>query len=178
MDVFEAIHGRRSIRAYQEEDVSDAVIDKLTSAATMAPSAGNLQAWELIIVRDRERKVGLMRAALAQEFVAEARLVIVICANELRSAQRYGRRGASLYCIQDCAAATQNLLLAAHALGLGACWVGSFDESAVSRLLGIPRGVRPVTLVPIGYPAEEPELPPRLPLERVVHLERFRTGSF
>ncbi len=169
MDVFEAISERRSVRAYLEREVSGDLVSQLLSAAVKAPSAGNMQSWEFIIVRDPEMKRDLARAAIDQEFVASAPVVIVICANQARSAQRYGTRGAGLYCIQDCAAATQNLLLAAYSLGLGTCWVGAFDESAVSDMLRIPRNVRAVALIPIGYPAEKPDMPPRLPLGQVVH---------
>ncbi|MCJ2520089.1 MAG: nitroreductase family protein [Candidatus Thermoplasmatota archaeon] len=173
MDVFEAIRGRRSVRAYRDKEVSEDLVDRIFSAAVMAPSAGNLQAWEFVVVRDQKRKEELAQAALDQGFIASAPLVIAVCANRTRSAQRYGARGADLYCIQDCAVATQNLLLAAYDLRLGTCWVGAFDEAAVSQILQIPNDVRPMALIPLGYPAERPDSPSRLPLERVLHFERY-----
>ncbi|HDO41379.1 MAG TPA: nitroreductase family protein, partial [Candidatus Bathyarchaeota archaeon] len=106
--------------------------------------------------------------------IEEAPVVIVVCADESRSSWAYGSRGASLYCIQDTAAATENMLLAACALGLGACWVGAFREDEVKRILKVPGGLRPVAIVPIGYPAERPNPPPKRPLEEVVHYESFK----
>ncbi|MFQ6125823.1 MAG: nitroreductase family protein [Candidatus Heimdallarchaeota archaeon] len=173
MDVFEAIRGRRSVRKYQTKEISEELITKLLSTAIMAPSAGNRQAWEFIIVHDPITKTELARAAYNQVFIANAPVIIVVCANKLRSAQRYGSRGAELYCIQDSAAAIQNLLLAAYSLGLGTCWVGAFNESMVSKLLEIPEEIRPVALIPIGYSAQVSHPPPRLPLEQVIHREQY-----
>jgi len=173
MDVFEAIRGRRSIRAYTDEDVPDDVVLRLIDAARWAPSAGNIQPWEFVVVRNPETKRLLSAAALHQTFIAEAPVVIVVCAHEARSSWGYGERGRTLYCIQDTAAATQNLLLAAHALGLGACWVGAFREDEVRRILRIPAEVRPVAIVPVGHPAEWPRPRPRRPIQEVVHYERF-----
>ena len=173
MELFEAIRGRRSVRRFQEKDVPQELITQLIDAARWAPSAGNLQPWEFVVVRDPELKKALARAALNQMFIAQAPVVIVVCADEIRSGSVYGPRGSTLYCIQDTAAATQNLLLAAHALGLGACWVGAFSEDEVRRVLGIPLGVRPVAIVPVGYPAERPRPPRRRELGEIIHHEGF-----
>jgi len=174
MDVLEAIKGRRSIRAFKSEDVSSEVVEKLIDAAICAPSAGNIQPWEFIIVRKPEIKRKLAEAALNQEFIETAPVVIVVCANENRSSQGYGVRGKTLYCIQDTAAATQNILLCAYSLGLGSCWVGAFREEKVSEILGIPNGIRPVAIIPIGYPAEAPSPRSRRPMHLIVHYEAFR----
>ncbi len=175
MDVIEAICGRRSVRLFKEKDVPEKMITQLISLAVMAPSAGNLQAWDLIIVRNPETKVALVRAAFGQSFIAKAPIIIIVCANQKRSAQQYGTRGTDLYSIQDSAAAIQNLLLAAYSLGLGTCWVGAFNESIVSDLLKIPDGVRPVSIIPIGYYLKDttPQPPSRLPLEQIVHIEQY-----
>ncbi|MHA1262971.1 MAG: nitroreductase family protein, partial [Candidatus Freyarchaeota archaeon] len=117
------------------EDVSDEQVKKLLEAAIMAPSAGNMQPWDFIVVRDEGQKKALARAALGQMFVASAPVVIVVCANKPRTARRYGSRGSELYCLQDTAAATQNILLAATAMGLAGCWVGAFNEEEASRVL-------------------------------------------
>lgn len=154
-------------------EVPEDLVNQILAAAVQAPSAGNLQSWEFVVVRDRARKEGLVRAALDQEFLAQASVNIAVCANRARSAERYGVRGADLYCIQDCAAATQNIMLAATALGLGTCWVGAFDEDKVSEVLMLPPNIRPLALIPIGYPGEDPEMPQRLPLEGIVHPEVF-----
>ena len=173
MDVFEAIKRRRSIRAYKNIDVAKETIEKLIDAARWAPSAGNIQPWEFIIVRNPETKRKLAEAALNQTFIEEAPVVIVVCADCERSGRGYGSRGATLYCIQDTAAAIQNIHLAATALGLGTCWIGAFKEEPVKKLLKIPNGIRPVAIIPVGYPAEQPAPRPRRPLNEIVHYEIF-----
>jgi nitroreductase len=173
MDVFEAIKGRRSVRAFTSKPVSDDDVKTILDAARQAPSAGNLQPWEFIVVRDAEIKKRLAQAALDQAFIEEASVVIVACADESRSSPRYGSRGSTLYCIQDTAAAIQNLHLAALALGLGTCWVGAFDEAEARKLLVTPQNARPVAIIPVGYPAEKPKPRPRRPLAEIVHREKF-----
>lgn len=173
MDVFEAIKGRRSIRAFTSQEVSEEEVTKLIDAARWAPSAGNIQPWEFIVVRNAEIKRKLSIAALDQTFIEEAPVVIVVCANETQSGWGYGSRGVNLYCLQDTAAATQNLLLAAHALGLGTCWVGAFREEEARRVLNIPRGVRPVAIIPVGHPAERPGPRSKKPIREIIHRETF-----
>ncbi|MEM2947076.1 MAG: nitroreductase family protein [Candidatus Bathyarchaeia archaeon] len=173
MDVFEAIKGRRSIRAFQSRDVPSGIVEKLIEAARWAPSAGNIQPWEFVIVRNPETKKRLAEAALGQSFIEEAPVVIVVCADEERSASGYGSRGRTLYCIQDTAAAIQNIHLAAYAMGLSTCWVGAFREDEARKILKIPEGVRPVAIIPVGYPAESPTPRSRRPLKQIIHYERF-----
>jgi nitroreductase len=173
MNVLEAIKGRRSIRAFKSQNVSAEIVEKLVDAARWAPSAGNIQPWEFIIVRKPEIKRKLAEAALDQTFIEEAPLVIVVCANENGSFEGYGMRGKTLYCIQDTAAAIQNIHLVAYSLGLGACWVGAFREEEAREILNIPHGVRPVAMVPAGYPAESPSTPGRRPISQIVHYETF-----
>jgi len=173
MDVFEAIKTRRSVRAFTNQEVSEEEIEKIIDAARWAPSAGNIQPWEFIIVRKSEIKRELAVAALNQTFIEEAPVVIVVCANESRSAHGYGNRGATLYCIQDTAAAIQNIHLAAKALGLATCWVGAFREEEARKVLGIPRGVRPVAIIPVGHAAEKPRTPSRRPIQDIIHYETF-----
>jgi len=173
LDVFEAIKKRRSIRAFTGEDVSKEEVEKLLEAATHAPSAGNIQPWEFIVIRDLRTKRKLSIAALDQSFIEEAPVVIVVCANEMRSGRGYGSRGATLYCLQDTAAAIQNMLLAAYALGLGTCWVGAFHEEDARKTLNIPMGVRPIAMIPVGHPAEKPEPRSRRALSEIVHYETY-----
>ncbi len=173
MDVFEAIKGRRSVRAYTHQEVSEEIVKRLIDAARWAPSAGNVQPWEFIIVRNPEIKHRLAVAALNQTFIEEAPVVIVVCADEARSSRAYGSRGATLYCLQDTAAATQNLMLAAYALGLGTCWVGAFREDKASEALKLPSHIRPVAIIPVGYPAETPSARARRSMETIIHYEKF-----
>lgn len=173
MEIFDIFKSRRSIRSFTSEDVSDEEIEKIIEAARWAPSAGNIQPWEFIVIRRTETKREIAKAALNQFFIEEAPVVIVVCADEARSSRVYGSRGASLYCIQDTAAATENMLLAICALGLGACWVGAFNEEEVKRILRIPRGLRPVAIIPIGHPAEKPSPPRKRTLKEIIHYEIF-----
>lgn len=173
MDVFEAIKKRRSIRAFTPEDVSKEEIEKILDAARYAPSAGNIQPWEFIVIRDFKIKRKLSMAALDQNFIEEAPVVIVVCANEMRSGRGYGSRGATLYCLQDTAAAIQNMLLTACALDLGTCWVGAFHEEDARKILNIPRGVRPIAIIPVGHSVEKPEMRFKRALSEVVHYETY-----
>jgi len=173
MNVLDAIKRRRSIRAFKNIDVSADVVEKLIDAARWAPSAGNIQPWEFVIVRKPEIKRRLAEAALEQSFIEEAPVVIVVCANENWSLQWYGIRGKTLYCIQDTAAAIQNILLAAYSLELGTCWVGAFREEEAREILKTPNGIRPVAIIPIGYSDEAPPPPSRRPLNKITHYETF-----
>jgi len=173
LEVFEAIKTRRSIRAFTDKEVSEEEVQKLIDAASHAPSAGNIQPWEFVIVRNHQIKHKLAVAALNETFIEEAPVVIVVCANEAKSSLGYGSRGVALYCLQDTAAATQNMLLAARALGLGTCWVGAFYEEEVRKVLNVPRGMRPVAVVPVGHPAEKPASRLRRSITEIVHYETF-----
>lgn len=173
MDLFDVIRDRRSIRSFKSDPVSEAFLRKILEAARWAPSAGNCQARDFILVKDPKIKEALCQAALGQCFIKEAPVDIVVCANEERSAARYGSRGRKLYCILDAAAAAQNILLAVHALGLGACWVGAYNDEAVTQILNLPEGIKPVAIIPIGYPAEKPWHPKRIELETITHKERY-----
>jgi nitroreductase len=173
MDTFEAIYGRRSIRAFSKKDITRTQLTKILDAGRQAPSAGNLQPWELVVVRDSKRKMALARAAFGQYFIAEAPIVVVICVNPARTVWRYGDRGAGLYCLQDTAAFIQNMLLASYAIGLGSCWVGAFDEARAAEAIEALDTIRPVAIVPIGSPAESPSAPARRSLGDIVHEERF-----
>ena len=173
MDVLEAIKGRRSIRAFKNQGVPAEIVEELIDAARWAPSAGNIQPWEFIIVRKPRIKRRLVETALGQMFIEEASVVIVVCADEERSSQGYGVRGKTLYCIQDTAAAMQNIHLTAYSLGLGTCWVGAFREEEARKILKIPRGTRPVAIIPVGYPAEAPTARMRKSISQIVHYETF-----
>ncbi len=173
LDVLEAIRTRRSVRAFTREDVSEEEVQRLIEAASWAPSAGNLQPWEFIIVRDNETKRKLSIAALGQTLIEDAPVVIVVCADQARSARRYGNRGVHLYSLQDTAAATQNILLAVRAMALGACWIGAFNEDEARVVLGTPKNLKPVAIVPVGHPAEKPAPPPRRAIDEISHYERL-----
>ncbi|HID43890.1 MAG TPA: nitroreductase family protein, partial [Archaeoglobaceae archaeon] len=152
MELIDAILGRRSIRKYKEKDVEDEKIRKILEAAIWAPSSGNTQTWRFYIVRDERIKRELSASALNQRHIRESPVVIVVGYDMQEMYSAYRERGVTLYAIQDAAAATQNMLLRAYDLGLGTCWVGAFDENEVSRILDLPKYVRPVAIVTVGYP--------------------------
>ncbi len=173
MEVFECIRGRRDIRAFKGLDIPDEAIRKILEAAVQAPSAGNVQDWEFVVVRSAETRQALAEAALGQGFIAEAPVVIVACSDLQRMGQAYGERGVNLYSVQDTAAATQNLLLAAWGMGIGGCWVGAFSEKNVAGALRLPGHVRPLAIIPLGVPDGMPPKRKRRRLEGFVHGERY-----
>jgi nitroreductase len=161
---------RRSVRRYSRELISEALLEKLLEAAQLAPSAGNLQARDFIVVRDPNTKHELAKAAYGQFFVAMAPVVLVGCANIARSRLAYGQR-AELYAVQDVTIAASYIQLVAEALGIATCWIGAFDEKRVSSSLRIPLDIRPVLMLPIGYAEEAPEPTARMRLGRFTHEE-------
>ena len=169
MEFSETVFKRRSVRAFAPEEVSDGQLQTILAAANRAPSAGNLQAYEIYVVRDIEARKQLAHAALDQDFIAQAPLVLVFCAHPQRSAWRYRERGARLYSVQDATIACTFAMLAAVDLGLGSVWVGAFDDQGVRRAIGAPPEHRPVAILPVGIPAERPSLSGRRRLESIVH---------
>ncbi len=169
MDFFEIVHARHSIRAFQDAPVEEAKLSAILETANQAPSAGDLQAYEIYLVRDRERRLALARASLEQWFVSEAPLALVFCAHPARASRRYGQRGVRLYAVQDATIACTFAMLAATAQGLATCWVGAFDDDGVRRAIGAPESLLPVAILPIGYPGEQPEPTPRRRLKDLVH---------
>ncbi len=171
MDLAGAIRTRRSIRVFRDDPIPEPLLRELVELANWAPSAGNLQARSFLLVRDPAKRRALAHAA-DQDFLEQAPAILVVCTDASRIG-KYGRRGRDLYMIQDAAAATENFVLAAHERDLGTVWVGAFNEELVRRALGLPQHIRPVTLVPIGRPAETPESAGRLPLAELLHWEHW-----
>jgi nitroreductase len=173
LEVVDAMEGRTSIRVFKPDPVDDEVINEGLRLANLAPSAGNLQARDFVVVRNRAAKKLLRQAAYGQDYVETAPVVIVFCANLERIAH-YGDRGRELYCLQDVAASVQNMMLYVHSKGLGSVWVGAFDEKKASDALGLPANIRPVAMLPIGHPAESGVRRGRLPLAEITHREGWR----
>lgn len=169
MDCLDAIMTRRSVRTYTDEPVADEQVEALLRAAMAAPSAGNKQSWRFVVVRDEEMRARLAATSKFAGMLPSAQVAIVVC----------GDTGVELNpgnWVTDCSAAMQNALLAAHALGLGAVWLGVYprDERmrAVSDLLGLPDGVLPLSMVSLGQPADSPRAVDRYDSARV-HYERW-----
>ncbi len=167
-DIFEVMARRRSVRRYSGEVVREEDLNVILEAACSAPSAGNLQAYEIVVVRDRERRIKLARASLNQMFMAQAPVHLVFLAYPRRSAAIYGRRGARLYSLQDATIAATFAMLAAHALGYGTCWVGAFRDEEVLRIVGAPEDRIPVAIITVGRPKGEEMTTPRLGMETFV----------
>ena len=170
----DAVKSRQSIRRFESTDISEENLNDILKAGFRAPSAGNRQPWRVVVVRNKSTKAALVEAALNQKFISQAPILLVVCAVPEESAERYGNRGKTLYALQDTAALTQNLLLAAHMKGYGACWVGAFDEGLAARAVNVPDNMRPVAIIPIGLIAGSvPQMRPRRPLQDVVVTEKF-----
>jgi len=169
MELFEAIRQRYSVRAFKNAPIGDQAEKAILEAANNAPSAGNLQAYEIIVVRDAARKRELAKVSWEQYFLADAPVVLVFCANPDRNREKYGARGAERYCIQDASIACAYVQLAAAALGLGSCWIGAFEEADVQRILKTPATWRPIAILPVGIPADAAKPRARRPLTNLVH---------
>lgn len=169
MDYFELLQSRRSIRSYAPTAIEPEKLERILMAANQAPSAGNLQAYEIMLIHSPSVKQELARAARNQEILEQAPVVLAFCANPDRSAVRYAERGRTLYCIQDATIACAYAQLAATALGLASVWVGAYHDQSVRQALGISDSLIPVALLPIGYPAESPPARSRRSLDELVH---------
>ncbi len=165
MDAIQAIRERRSVRRYQSRAVPEEKLDRILEAGRWAPSASNRQPWKFVLIRDDKVRNELARVATYGSFLAQAPVAIAVVVDPL----------GSTHPVEDGAAATQNMLLAAHALGLGTCWVGSYGsvyEESAREILGIPQDRRLLSLIAVGYPAESPRSS-RLDLSRLVCHDRY-----
>ncbi len=159
MDLWEAITGRRSVRAFTDEPVERRTVERLIEAAIWAPSGGNAQTWRFVVVTDpnRIRQIKMISPGL----LGDPPALIVACQDMGEAARKGGRLGRDFLAVVDTGMAVQNLLLAAHAEGLGTCVVASFHRGAVKRLLHLPEEVEPLLLVSVGRPMEAPKPPER-----------------
>jgi nitroreductase len=166
MEFLKVLSQRRSVRSYRPQPVEESKLKSIFEAANMAPSAGNLQAYQVRVVREQAKKADLAKAAHSQGFIAEAPVCLVFCADPARSAAKYGKRGSELYSVQDATIAGTFAMLAAVDLGLATVWVGDFDEKEVQRILDV-KSLRPVTIFSLGYAAEQPQPSPRRAIEEI-----------
>ena len=169
MNFFDVVQNRHSIRAFTAVPIEPNNLQQILEAANRAPSAGNLQGYEIFVVQNAAKKAALTKAALDQEFIADAPVVLVFCTHAARSAQKYGRRGETLYTVQDATIACTFAMLAATAVHLSSVWVGAFNTEIVQQIIDAPIGIVPVAILPIGYAAESPRLTPRRELTSIVH---------
>jgi nitroreductase len=163
MQPIELLKTRRSIRAYTPQAVPREIIEDIIDCGRLAPTARNEQPWEFVVVTDKAMRSRIAQAADYGRFIAGAPVCVVVLSRQTK------------YYLEDGSAATLNILLAAHAHGLGACWVAGDKKpyaANVVRMVGAPEGHRLISLVSIGYPAEKPETGKR-PLREILHWERF-----
>ncbi len=185
METLEAIRTRRSVRRFLDRPVEPGKLRAVLDAARMAPSWANLQCWRFVVVQDAEARARISELSYVAEFfatagyksnpaqkgLAQAPVVIVACADPGRS----GTLRDQQYYMSDLGIAAQNLMLAAHAVGLGTVFVGVFEEEGLSELLGIPAGIRIVGLFPLGYPQDPGKAgPPRKALDEIVSYGRWK----
>ncbi|HYA87972.1 MAG TPA: nitroreductase family protein [Nitrospirota bacterium] len=167
MNILDVIVNRRSIRDFTDQDIPQDLIDGLIESIRWAPSAGNMQSRKFYFVFNQDIKMKLAKAALNQNFIAKAPLVVVACLDR-RISVRYADRGVNLYSIQDVSASIMNMMLTAHAMGLGTVWVGAFNEFDVFEILDLPHNYRPISIIPVGFPAKIPLPTSRFAREEIV----------
>ena len=185
MDTLEAIKTRRSIRKFSDKAVEPEKLQQVLEAARQAPSWANMQCARYVVVQDPEMRAKISELSYveaffsprgyktnpAQQALADAPVVIVACADPGHSGDLHGQR----FYLTDVGIASENLMLAAHDLGLGSVFVGVFDEEALGDLLDIPPGIRIVGLFPLGYPLGEVKSgPPRKPLDELVYYGKWK----
>jgi nitroreductase len=170
VEFIEIIQKRRSIREYRNEPILPDLVARILNAANLAPSAGNLQAFDIYIVESLEKRRELAAAANGQDFIVASPISLVFCANPVRNQWRYKARGENLYSTQDATIACTYAMLAATELGIGTVWVGAFSDNAVLEVLGNPQGLKPVAILPLGYPVRVPDPKPRRSLDDLVHV--------
>jgi len=149
--IFDVICSRRSCDTFRRKGVERAKVGKMLEAARWAPSPGNIQSWEFIVVEDAELKEQVSKIAHKNKAILDSPMSIVVLSNLTRAIARYGKSSAEKYALQECGACVQNMLLVAHEEGLGTCWIGDFQTKKLVELLKIPETVLPVAIISVGY---------------------------
>jgi nitroreductase len=167
MNVLEAIKGRRSIRQFTHEPIEKETLEKLLDAARWAPTASNQQRWRFVVVTSPSVKELIKK--FSPGIFAMPSAFVVICVEKVPGA----RAGAEVTYLADCAIAAQNIMLAAYELGIGTCVALSYAKVAVREILNLPDNVEPLFVITLGYPAEDPEPPPRLELNQIAFIDEY-----
>ncbi|MEM4152824.1 MAG: nitroreductase family protein [Candidatus Pacearchaeota archaeon] len=172
MDFDKVLKERKSVRNFSAKTIKFDDVVAICEAARFSPMAGNIYTIRLILVTDKEKKKLLAEAALNQEFISDASCVIVVCSDLSQLERSYGKR-ASIYSRQQAGAAIENMLLKVADLGLGACWVGAFEENAIKRILKIPDSIQIEALIPIGNPIGKTQTKKKPELKSILHFEKW-----
>lgn len=165
MEFFEVVQQRQSVRRFEPRAVEEQKLQAILEAANRAPSAGNFQSYEIFVVRAPEDIRRLAKATFDQNFITEAPVALIFCANDARCQYQ----PPDLFALEDTTIATTLAMMTATALGLATCWIGAFAPAKVSASMQLPVGLKPVAILPIGYAAEIPERTTRRPLADLVH---------
>ena len=171
MDVLEAIRSRRSIRKFKTDPIPDDLLIKILDAGRWAPSGSNIQPWLFIVVKDP--KILKLVKMFSPGLFGDPPVVIAICSDKKRAFEVGGELARDYLTVTDCSMAAQNMMLAAHALGLGTCVIKSFSAQAIKKILKLPKHIEPELLLSIGYPDEQPSPPLRRPLEEITFLDEY-----
>lgn len=167
MDIETVTKSRRSIRAFKNTLVEEEKIKKIFSLVNLAPSAGNLQAYKIFVVKNKEKIKKIVQTTFGlRHFENLSSLILVFCANPKESDKRYGKRGEKLYSFQDATIACAYTQLIITSLGLASCWVGGFDDKEIKKILNTE--LLPIAILPVGYPAENPSSQSRKSLVEIV----------
>lgn len=162
MDVLKCIKTRRSIRRFLDVPIPFEYVADIVEAGIEAPSTGNQQSFEFVVITDEETRLKVADACLSQTWIASAPCIVVICTDAKKLERLYGERGLKMYSIQDCACAAQNVLLAANSFDIGSCFVSAFENDLLRIALMIPDHITPQVVIPLGYPDERPPCPAKL----------------
>jgi nitroreductase len=173
MDIFQVIRDRRSIRKYKDTPVEQEKIEQILDAARLAPSWKNMQCWRFLVLRDQTDRTALLEAFPddnpGKKAIAAAPVVILVCADTTQSDTENGIS----YYIADTAIAFEHLCLTAHALGLGTCWMGLYNEAVIKAHFNIPEQIRIIGITPLGYPDQEPKPRPRKELPEIAFFDAW-----
>lgn len=177
-ELLDIIKGRRSIRKYQDRDIPQESLDEILESMRWAPSWANTQCWEVIVVKDpgiKEQLRGTLIKNPATKAMVQVPVVLVLC-GKLKSSGYYKEKAETKFgdwFMYDLGIANQNICLTAYNLGLGSVIVGLFDHNKVKGILDVPDGYEVVTMIPLGYPAKDPEAPKRREINEFIHLDKF-----
>ena len=173
MDVFDCIRTRRSIRKYKDKPVPWDNIVEILQAGKYAPFAGNILNCKFIVVKNESKRRAIADACSQQYWMQDAPIHIVVVGEPEKLERYYGTRGVRLYTIQGAAAEIENMLLTAHSIGLGSCWIGAFDEEEIRSLCNLPEHINVQGIITIGYANEAPQPPPKYRIEHAMFFERW-----
>lgn len=171
MELNKCLKERRSNRTFLHLEIPFGKIVKILDSGRYAPTSGNIQNQFFIVIKD-QKQIEKIAEACKQSFVKKANYLIAVCANNSRISKLYGKRGENLYSIQNCAATIQNMLLEAYSLGIGSCWIGTFDDDKISRILELENTIKPQAIIALGYTKEKSKAK-RNDLENFVFFEHY-----